>query len=91
MTLPTMIQRALLNLHGNDSLRLVHTMQFSARFGVQRAAALVLKEGFPENPVAVTVVGTTGFALEAPFRARRPDPAYQPNPFHATAVPVGTP
>jgi len=50
-----------------------------------------LKEGYPENPVAITVVGETGYVLEAQFRARRPDPAYQPNPFHATAVPVGKP
>jgi len=49
-----------------------------------------LKEGYPDNAVAVTVVGETGYVLEAQFKARR-DPAYVPKPFRATAVPVGKP
>jgi hypothetical protein len=49
------------------------------------AAALVLKEGFPENPVAVPVVGTTGFVLEAQRGARRPDP--RASPIHFTPLP----
>lgn len=50
-----------------------------------------LKEGYPDNPVAVTVVGETGFVVEAQWKAMRPDPAYKPNPFHATATHVGKP
>lgn len=49
-----------------------------------------LKEGYPDNAVAVTVVGETGYVLEAQFKARR-DPTYKANPFHATAVHVGKP
>lgn len=49
-----------------------------------------LKEGYPDNAVAVAVVGETGYVLEAQFKARR-DPNYKPNPFHATAVHVGKP
>lgn len=48
-----------------------------------------LKEGYPDGPVAVTVVGETGYVLEGQFKAMRPDPNYKPNPYHATAVPVG--
>ena len=40
--------------------------------------------------VAVTVVGQTGYVLEAQFKARR-DPTYVPKPFKATAVHVGKP
>lgn len=57
----------------------------------EEAKVTTLKEGFPDNPVAVAVVGETGYVLEAQFKARRPDPAYTPKPFHATAVPVGKP
>jgi hypothetical protein len=55
----------------------------------------VLKEGFPDGPVAVTVVGTTGYVLEAQFASMRPPqgggapPA--PKPFKATGVEVGKP
>jgi sugar lactone lactonase YvrE len=55
----------------------------------------VLKQGFPDGPVAVTVVGTTAYVLEAQFASMRPPqgggtpPA--PKPFKATAVEVGKP
>jgi sugar lactone lactonase YvrE len=52
-----------------------------------------LKEGYPDGPVAVTVVGTTGYVLEGQLAAMRgkPDPSAQPKLFQATAVPVGKP
>jgi hypothetical protein len=55
-----------------------------------------LKEGYPDGPVAVTVVGTTAYVLEGQLMSlmRGPgaaaDPA-PPKPFKATAVPVGKP
>jgi hypothetical protein len=53
--------------------------------------AVALKEGYPDGAVAVTVVGTTGYVLEAQFAAMRGDPATPTKPFHATAVSVGKP
>ena len=55
-----------------------------------------LKEGFPDGPVAVTVVGTTAYVLEGqlalmmnpPKPGEAPPPA---KPYKATAVEVGTP
>lgn len=49
-----------------------------------------LKDGFANNAVAVTVVGETGYVVEAQFAARR-DPNYVAKPFKATAVHVGKP
>ena len=51
----------------------------------------VLKEGFPDGPVAVTVVGTTGYVLEAQLAAMRAPPGTPAKPFKATAVEVGKP
>ncbi|HEV7715765.1 MAG TPA: hypothetical protein VGO53_09225 [Steroidobacteraceae bacterium] len=54
----------------------------------------VLKEGFPDGPVAVTVVGTTGYVLEGQLGGMRPAPGAAPpapKPFKATAVEVGKP
>lgn len=50
-----------------------------------------LKEGFPDGPVAVTVVGTTAYVLEGQLAAMRgPNAAAAPaKPFKATAVPLG--
>ena len=52
-----------------------------------------LKEGFPEGPVSVAVVGTTGYVLEGQlgslFGPAQPNQASKP--FHATAVEVGKP
>jgi sugar lactone lactonase YvrE len=55
-----------------------------------------LKEGYPDGPVAVTVVGTTAYVLEGQLMAmmRRPGdntPPPEPKPFKATAVEVGKP
>lgn len=51
----------------------------------------VLKEGFPDGPVAVTVVGTTGYVLEAQLAAMRAPAGTPAKPFKATAVEVGKP
>jgi sugar lactone lactonase YvrE len=57
-----------------------------------RGDLTTLKDGFPEGPVSVAVVGTTGYVLEgqlkALFGAADPNTAL-PKPFHATAVAVG--
>lgn len=52
-----------------------------------------LKEGFPDGPVSVTQVGTTGYVLEGQLRLlfAPPDPKAVAKPFHATAVEVGRP
>jgi hypothetical protein len=50
-----------------------------------------LKEGFPDDSVAVTVVGHTAYVLEAQWRALPHDPRYTPKPFHATAVSLAAP
>jgi sugar lactone lactonase YvrE len=52
-----------------------------------------LKEGFPDGPVAVTVVGETAYVLEGQLGLLRgpPNPDAKPKPFKATAVPVGKP
>jgi len=54
----------------------------------------VLKEGFPDGPVAVTVVGTTAYVLEGQLGAMRGPPGGTPppaKPFKATGVAVGKP
>jgi hypothetical protein len=51
-----------------------------------------IKEGFPDGPVAVTVVGDTAYVLEGQLSILfGPPPATPapPKPFKATAVPVG--
>src|SRR5262249_52901910 len=52
-----------------------------------------LKQGFPDGPVAVTVVGTTGYVLEGQLKMLfgSSDPSAQSKPFHATGVEVGNP
>jgi hypothetical protein len=52
-----------------------------------------LKEGFPDGPVSVAVVGTTGYVLEGQLKTLfgPADPNAIAKPFHATAVAVGTP
>jgi sugar lactone lactonase YvrE len=58
--------------------------------------AVTVKEGFPDGPVAVTVVGTTAYVLEGqlalmmspPKAGETPPP---PKPYKATAVEVGKP
>jgi sugar lactone lactonase YvrE len=50
-----------------------------------------IKEGYPDGPVAVTVVGTTGYVLEGQIMAMRSAPDTPLKPFHATSVDVGKP
>jgi hypothetical protein len=50
-----------------------------------------IKEGYPDGAVAVTRVDDMAYVLEGQFKAAHPDPAYTPQPFHATAVMVGRP
>jgi sugar lactone lactonase YvrE len=54
----------------------------------------LIKQGYPDGPVAVTVVGTTAYVCEGQLSAmmRRPgSSAPEPKPFKATAVEVGKP
>lgn len=56
----------------------------------------LIKQGYPDGPVAVTVVGTTAYVCEGQLSAmmRRPGssaPAPEAKPFKATAVEVGKP
>ncbi|HXA92239.1 MAG TPA: hypothetical protein VNU73_03240, partial [Steroidobacteraceae bacterium] len=57
--------------------------------------ATTIKEGYPDGPVAVTVVGMTAYVLEgqlALMMRRAPATTDSPaKPFRATAVPVGKP
>jgi glucose/arabinose dehydrogenase/mono/diheme cytochrome c family protein len=52
-----------------------------------------LKRGFPDGPVAVTVVGRRAYVLEGQLNLRfgPPHPNPQSKPFHATAVELGNP
>jgi sugar lactone lactonase YvrE len=55
-----------------------------------------VKEGYPDGPTAVTVVGTTAYVLEAQLATMMRGPAAgesppAPKPFKATAVEVGKP
>ena len=55
-----------------------------------------IKEGYPDGPVSVTVVGTTAYVLEGQLatlmrRPGTPADATPPKPFKATAVQVGHP
>lgn len=62
-----------------------------------RGTVTVVEQGFPDGPVAVTVVGTTAYLLEGQLaslmRRRAPDAdaSAAPKPFRATAVEVGSP
>ncbi len=54
----------------------------------------VLKSGFPDGPVAVTVVGENVYVLEGQLAAMMAPPGSPPapaKPYKATAVPVGKP
>jgi sugar lactone lactonase YvrE len=58
--------------------------------------AVTVKEGFPDGPVAVTVVGTTAFVLEGQLALMMNPPKAgetpsAPKPYKATAVEVGKP
>jgi sugar lactone lactonase YvrE len=57
---------------------------------------VTVKEGFPDGPVAVTVVGTKAYVLEGQLALMMSPPAPgapppPPKPYKATAVEVGTP
>ena len=51
-----------------------------------------LHEGFPDGPAAVTVVGETAYVIQAQWDSAKHEnePNYQPKPFAAIGVPVGT-
>jgi hypothetical protein len=54
----------------------------------------VLKAGFPDGPVAVTVVGQDAYVLEGQLSSLFAPPGSPPpaaKPYKATAVPVGKP
>jgi hypothetical protein len=56
----------------------------------------LIKQGYPDGPVAVTVVGTTAYVCEGQLGAMRRNPNSsapppEPKPFRATAVEVGKP
>jgi hypothetical protein len=58
------------------------------------AKLVVLKQGYPDGPVAVAVVGTTAYVLEGQLSGMMRRPGTEPpppKPFHATAVEVGKP
>jgi hypothetical protein len=52
------------------------------------ASITTIKEGYPDGPVSVAVVGSKGYVLEGQLAALfgRPEPNAAPRPFHATAV-----
>jgi streptogramin lyase len=55
---------------------------------------VVIKEGYPDGPVGVTVVGTTAYVVEGQLSLIRGAPSNPPapaKPFKATAVEVGKP
>jgi sugar lactone lactonase YvrE len=55
-------------------------------------AVTTIKEGYPDGPVSVTVVGETAYVLEGQLGAlMRGQADAKPKPFRATAVAVGKP
>jgi hypothetical protein len=76
--------------HGGDSMLLVEGgapgRLSQLRIAGGRASLVTLHEGFPDDAVAVTVVGPSAYVLEAQWRALASDARYAPRPFHATAV-----
>src|SRR6478609_4766939 len=81
---------------------LVNALMTSKLFAVPIAAdgaagkVVTVKEGFPDGPVAVTVVGTTAYVLEGQLGLllNPPKPGETPppsKPYKATAVEVGAP
>jgi len=59
-----------------------------------RAVVVTVKQGFPEGPTAVTVVGTTAYLLQgqlATLFAKSYGPHTRTRPFYAIAVHVGRP
>jgi hypothetical protein len=55
-------------------------------------AVSTIKEGYPDGPVSVTVVGETAYVLEGQLGAlMRAQADAKPKPFRATAIAVGKP
>jgi hypothetical protein len=56
--------------------------------GKDAASITTIKEGYPDGPVSVAVVGSKGYVLEGRLAALfgHPDPNASPRSFHATAV-----
>ena len=81
--------------HGSDRMLLVEGgtpgRLSEVRVEGGRASLATLHEGFPDDAVAVTVVGPSAYVLEAQWRALVPDAQYRPKPFHATAVSLARP
>jgi glucose/arabinose dehydrogenase/mono/diheme cytochrome c family protein len=80
---------------GRDSLLLIESGGVGrlSRLNINgdTAELTTLKEGFPDGPVSVAVVGTTGYVLEGQLKTLfgPADPTAPSKPFHATAVPLG--
>jgi glucose/arabinose dehydrogenase/mono/diheme cytochrome c family protein len=57
------------------------------------ATLTTLKEGYPEGPVSVTVLGTTAYVLEGQLKGLfgPADPGFVAQPYRASAVEVGKP
>jgi len=51
---------------------------------------VIIKEGFPDGPAAVTVVKDKAYVVEAQFASMRAAPGTPAKPFKATAVQIGT-
>jgi len=60
-------------------------------FGKDTNKVTTLKEGFPDGPVSVAVVGKTAYVLEGQLSAMRAPGSPPTKPFRATAVEVGKP
>ncbi len=57
-------------------------------FDGDKAVVTPIKEGFPDGPTAVTLVGTNAYVLEAQLDAMDPKSQKTTNPFRATAVQI---
>ena len=81
--------------HGSDSMLPVEGGSpgrlSELRIAAGHASLTTLREGFPDDAVAVTVVGQSAYVLEAQWRALAHDAQYPPKPFHATAVSLASP
>lgn len=81
--------------YGKDSLLVVESGGVGKLSRVSlrgnKGSVVTLHEGYPDTPVAVTVVGNTAYVLESQFPAMRADPAIATQPFKATAVSLAQP
>ncbi len=51
----------------------------------------IVKQGYPDGPVGVTLVGSLAYVVESQFKALMAGPNAKTKPFHASAVQVGRP